>query len=164
MIDDRAQTVLRRSFEAPIEKVFLAWTDATILPVWWGPRDVTVPECHFDLRQDGPYRIVMQAGDGTPTRWLARCTTSSCPRATPWWSTSPSTLSSGSTSSGPGVRTSTTLRCKWRYEVSFFDGGDSTTVEVRATYPVLDDRDALVRVGGERGGAESFSKLDTLLA
>lgn len=40
---------------------------------------------------------------------------------------------------------------EWHYEVSFFDGGDSTTVEVRATYPVLDDRDTMVEVGGERG-------------
>jgi hypothetical protein len=25
------------------------------------------------------------------------------------------------------------VQVQWRYEVSFFDGGDSTTVEVRAT-------------------------------
>jgi uncharacterized protein YndB with AHSA1/START domain len=65
VVDDSPQTVLRRAFEAPIEKVFLAWSDATILPAWWGPFDVTVPECHFDLREGGAYRIVMQSGDGT---------------------------------------------------------------------------------------------------
>jgi hypothetical protein len=35
---------------------------------------------------------------------------------------------------------------------------------VLATYPVFDDRNTMVRVGGERGWAESFVKLDTLLA
>jgi hypothetical protein len=53
---------------------------------------------------------------------------------------------------------------EWRYEISFFEAQDSTTVEVLATYPVLDHRDMMVRVGGERAWAESFVKLDTLLA
>lgn len=52
---------------------------------------------------------------------------------------------------------------QWHYEISFLDDDRSTTAEVPAAYPVLDDRDAMVRVGGERGWAVSFVRLDALL-
>ena len=52
---------------------------------------------------------------------------------------------------------------QWHYEISFLDDDRSTTAEVPAAYPVLDDRDAMVRVGGERGWAVRFVRLDALL-
>lgn len=163
VIEDRPTTVLRRSFEAPTGRVLLAWTDATILPAWWGPFVVTAPECHFDLREDGPLRLVTQAGDGTRYPMVE----------TPHDVVVPDCFPTVNLAEHPGEwvnqfrPTGTYLEhvpVQWRYEDSFSDAGDSTTVEVCATYPVVGDRDALVRLGGQRGWAESFVKLDTLLA
>ncbi len=52
---------------------------------------------------------------------------------------------------------------EWFCEISFSRGDDSTVVEVLATYPVIDDRDAMIAMGGGVGRGESFEKLGALL-
>jgi uncharacterized protein YndB with AHSA1/START domain len=62
-----------RTYDAPVEKVWQAWTDPEQLKIWWGPHDVTIPECQVDLRVGGRFYIVMEAGEGMGefkgTRW-----------------------------------------------------------------------------------------------
>lgn len=62
-----------RTYAAPIETVWEAWTDASKLREWWGPENTTVPECEIDLRVGGTIRVVMEAGEGMGkyqgTRW-----------------------------------------------------------------------------------------------
>src|SRR5262245_66351638 len=52
---------LERSFEAPREAVFAAWTDPEVLRRWWaaGP-DWETPEAEVDLRAGGGYRLAMR--------------------------------------------------------------------------------------------------------
>lgn len=52
-----------RVYDAPIALVWQAWTDPKMLPQWWGPNGVTIPECEVDLRVGGTIRIVMEAGE-----------------------------------------------------------------------------------------------------
>ena len=57
---------LRRTFAAPREKVFRAWTDPEELKRWWGPEGYATPSAQADLRVGGTYRLGMQklpAGD-----------------------------------------------------------------------------------------------------
>jgi len=56
---------LSRSFAAPPEKVFRAWTEPATLKRWSAPGDMTAPLAEVDLRVGGRYRIHMQAPDGT---------------------------------------------------------------------------------------------------
>ena len=56
---------LTRSFEAPDELVFQAWTDPKRMAQWWGPKGFTNPVCELDLRRGGAIRIDMTAPDGT---------------------------------------------------------------------------------------------------
>ncbi len=62
-----------RLYDAPVDLVWQAWTDPKMLPQWWGPDNVTIPECEVDLRVGGMIRIVMEAGEGMGpykgTRW-----------------------------------------------------------------------------------------------
>ena len=63
---DKAPTQLRvtRTFAAPREKVFRAWTDPQALKTWFAPSDkfaTRIPE--LDLRVGGRYRIEMQLED-----------------------------------------------------------------------------------------------------
>ena len=70
-----------RVYDAPVEKVWQAWTDPAMLKQWWGPNDVVIPECEVDLRVGGKFHIVMEAGEAMGpykgTRWpmLAKFTT-----------------------------------------------------------------------------------------
>jgi uncharacterized protein YndB with AHSA1/START domain len=56
--------VLTRTFAAPREKVFRAWTDPALLKKWWaaGP-GFTPTVAEIDLRVGGRYRLGMRAPD-----------------------------------------------------------------------------------------------------
>jgi uncharacterized protein YndB with AHSA1/START domain len=70
----RRELTLTRLLSAPRKLVFQAWTDATHLSQWFGPRGFTIPVCEVDARVGGALRIVMQAPDGTrhPMRGVFR--------------------------------------------------------------------------------------------
>lgn len=67
-----------REYDAPVDVVWSAWTDAKKLQQWWGPENVTIPECDVDLRVGGRFYIVMEAGAGMGpyqgTRWPMEAT------------------------------------------------------------------------------------------
>lgn len=67
------EVTFERTYDAPAAAVWQAWTDPQMLKAWWGPNDVTVPECDVDVRVGGKLRIVMEAGeamgDYKGTRW-----------------------------------------------------------------------------------------------
>ncbi len=62
-----------RTYPAPIEAVWKAWTRPELLREWWGPEKTTVPDCEVDLRVGGRIYIVMEAGEAMGkyqgTRW-----------------------------------------------------------------------------------------------
>jgi uncharacterized protein YndB with AHSA1/START domain len=62
-----------RTYRAPLDTVWQAWTDPEILRKWWGPEKTIVPECKIDLRVGGEIYIVMEAGEAMGkyqgTRW-----------------------------------------------------------------------------------------------
>ena len=57
--------VLARTFDAPRELVFRAWTERDRLQRWWGPRDYTNPECEVDARPGGAIHLLMVGPDGS---------------------------------------------------------------------------------------------------
>ncbi len=62
--DAQAILTLRRVFNAPIERVFEAWTKADVLASWFGPVGFTVSMANIDLRTGGEYLIVLQPPKG----------------------------------------------------------------------------------------------------
>jgi uncharacterized protein YndB with AHSA1/START domain len=61
--DDRT-LVLIRTFDAPAERIYEAWTNAEILKQWFAPLPFTTPEARLDLRVGGENAITMQDADG----------------------------------------------------------------------------------------------------
>ena len=55
---------LRRTFRAPRERVFRAWTTPEEMKQWKAPGPMSTPVAEVDLRPGGKYRIHMQAPDG----------------------------------------------------------------------------------------------------
>ena len=58
------ELVITRSFDAPRELVWKAWTDPEWLKRWWGPQGFTVPSAKLDLRVGGKYLFCMRSPDG----------------------------------------------------------------------------------------------------
>ena len=68
------ELVLTRVFDAEREDVYRAWTDASIVKLWWGPKGFTNPVCEVDAQVGGKLRIVMRGPDGKeyPMRGIFR--------------------------------------------------------------------------------------------
>lgn len=69
---------LERSYDAAIDAVWQAWTDADQLRHWWGPEKTLVTDCEVDLRVGGRLYIVTEAGEAMGkyqgTRWPMEAT------------------------------------------------------------------------------------------
>ena len=55
---------ITRTFDAPRDLVFTAWTDPKHLAQWWGPHHFTNPRCEIDARPGGAIHIDMRGPDG----------------------------------------------------------------------------------------------------
>jgi uncharacterized protein YndB with AHSA1/START domain len=56
--------VITRSFDAPRDLVFKAWTEPERLLQWWGPKGFTNTFQEIDVRPGGVWRFVMHGPDG----------------------------------------------------------------------------------------------------
>jgi uncharacterized protein YndB with AHSA1/START domain len=59
------ELTLKRTFDAPRELVFKAWTDPSLLSKWWGPTGFTTPIAQVDARKGGKLYIVMHGPKGS---------------------------------------------------------------------------------------------------
>jgi uncharacterized protein YndB with AHSA1/START domain len=68
--DDAAQEVrIERTFDAPAEEVFDAWTSPEVIKRWFRPGDGwQEPSAEVDLRVGGKFQVVMRDPDGAPVR------------------------------------------------------------------------------------------------
>lgn len=58
------ELIIERTYNAPREMVFNAWTDPVQFAKWWGPKDWTNPECKVDARPGGSVHVMMTGPDG----------------------------------------------------------------------------------------------------
>ncbi|WP_240420648.1 SRPBCC family protein [Paenibacillus periandrae] len=51
----------RREYDYPVELVWKAWTDPTLVMKWWGPAHYTSPRCVIGFREGSKYVFGMRA-------------------------------------------------------------------------------------------------------
>ena len=56
---------VEREFDAPIDRVWAAWTTPEDLRAWWGPTGFTCPRAEADIRPGGRIFVTMRA----PAEW-----------------------------------------------------------------------------------------------
>ena len=61
---DEREIVIIRSFDAPRQLVYDAYTTPELLRRWLGPRTWELTECEIDLRDGGAWRYVMHGPEG----------------------------------------------------------------------------------------------------
>ena len=69
--DDARTIVITRTFAAPRDRVFRAFTDPEDLAQWWGPDGWTTETRAHDLRPGGTWHYVMRGPDGMESWGLA---------------------------------------------------------------------------------------------
>jgi uncharacterized protein YndB with AHSA1/START domain len=53
--------VVARVFDAPIERLWNAWTDPEDVRRWWGPEGFTCPVAEMDVREGGTSLVAMRS-------------------------------------------------------------------------------------------------------
>jgi uncharacterized protein YndB with AHSA1/START domain len=56
--------IVTHTFDAPVERVWRAWSDPDQVMMWWGPQGFTSPMCRMDFRVGGATLVSMRSADG----------------------------------------------------------------------------------------------------
>jgi uncharacterized protein YndB with AHSA1/START domain len=56
--------VIRRQFDAPLKRVWRAWTEAERMASWWGPKDFEIVSLKLDLRPGGTCHYLLRSPEG----------------------------------------------------------------------------------------------------
>jgi uncharacterized protein YndB with AHSA1/START domain len=139
---------VERIFDAHRERVFAAFTDPELIPHWYGPRGTTTIVDHMEPRTGGTWRFIIRNEDGSETafRGVYREITPPERAVQTWeWEGMPGHVS---------IETAV-----------FEDLGDGRTkLTTTSLFHTPDERDWLLSTGMETGMAETYARLDELLA
>ena len=146
-----------RTYDAPIEKVWQAWTDPELLKQWWGPDNVSIPECEVDLRVGGRFYIVMEAGEAMGefkgTRW---------PMDAKFTAVEPnSKLAYDAKAWTEGDEEGTTI--EQTQELNLKEGDGKTKLHLKATLTKIGPKAGMAVEGMQYGYNQQFDKLDKFL-
>lgn len=153
----KKELTFERSYAAPLDTVWRAWTDPRMLRQWWGPDKTLVPECEVDLRVGGTIRIVTEAGPEMGkyqgTRWPMEGTFTAveAPRRLVWDGRSWTEGEEGTTI----VHT---------HELTLTETPSGTDVRLVVTITDIGPKAKMAAFGMKMGYKSQLSKLETLLA
>jgi uncharacterized protein YndB with AHSA1/START domain len=140
------EIVMERMFDAPPELVFRAYTDAELIPKWFGFRTSTTIVDKLDLRPGGAWRYVGTNADGSEHAFRGEFREISPPTKLVWtFEYEPM----------PGHILEETI--------TFEPVDGKTKLTSVSVFDSKEDRDGMLNTGMEGGAAESNERLDELL-
>jgi uncharacterized protein YndB with AHSA1/START domain len=141
------EILTERTFDAPRERVWRAFTDPELIPRWWGLRSTSTIVAELELRPGGKWRFVQRNEDGSETGFRGVYREVSAPERLVYtfeWEGMPGHVL---------IDTAT-----------FEDLGERTRVLVHSLFHTSEERDGMLSSGMERGLDQSYAMLDELLA
>jgi uncharacterized protein YndB with AHSA1/START domain len=143
--------VITRTFDAPRDLVFKAWTDCDHLMQWWGPRQWPLWKCTLDLRPGGVWHYCMRSSEGQEAWGRAVYREIAGPERLVYTDT----FSDADGSIIPPEMLTT---------VTFTGQQARTLVTIHTVFKSAADRDAVIDMGMEQGMAETLDRLAEHLA
>jgi uncharacterized protein YndB with AHSA1/START domain len=152
--DMEAKTIrVEREFDAPVEKVWRAWTDSSMLDQWWAPHPWRAETKSMDFRPGGFWLYCMR-GPANESHW-ARVDYQTIEKLKHF-------EAMDSFCDENGIKTSALPSMNWRND---FQGmSDSTKVIVNISFDKEADIRTLLEMGFEQGFTSAMDNLDELLA
>jgi uncharacterized protein YndB with AHSA1/START domain len=142
------ELVLTRQFDAPRDLVWRAFTERDLVAQWWGQRNSTTIIDKLEARPGGGWRFRQQMEDGTEHAFR-----------------------------GEFLEIQPPERIVWTFEYEPMAGHivtdavtftepepGKTLITVLSTFASQEDRDGMLQSGMEAGAAESYDRLEELLA
>jgi uncharacterized protein YndB with AHSA1/START domain len=142
------EIVITRSFDAPRQLVFEAWTRPELLRRWWGCEGSTLTTCEVDLRPGGRWRFVMRMPDGSehPLKGIYRDILP------------PDKLVYTECYDLPSIG-----RPQWLTTIVFEVEGDKTKLTHALLHGSKEARNGHLQAGMEGGMIQSFKRLENLM-
>jgi uncharacterized protein YndB with AHSA1/START domain len=142
------ELVITRTFRAPAQIVFDAYTKPEFVSRWWAPKShgIALLECTADVRPGGAYRYVMGRGAEVVAAFFGQYLEVDAPARLVY------------------------TQCMEPHPdavlvtVRFEERDGATTLISHEKYPSIEVRDAVLSSGMEEGMRETFEQLDALLA
>jgi uncharacterized protein YndB with AHSA1/START domain len=139
--------VMRREFNAPRQRVFRALTDPTLIPRWWGPKDVTTIVDQIELRVGGVWHFTQCDTAGSEYPFFGVYHEISSPARLVY------TFEFEGT---PGQVMLETITLE--------EQNGKTLMTDTCVYQSVEHRDQMIQAGMEGGTIDSWDRIDILLA
>lgn len=142
-----------REFDAPVEKVWNAWTEPNLLDQWWAPKPWKANTLSMDFRSGGTWLYYMEGPEGE--RHYSKVDYVQIEKNKWFTGTDAFTDEQGNTITDmPGSG----------WVVNFAPADAGTKIDVELSFATLEDMDKLLEMGFKEGFAAAHGNLDELLA
>lgn len=138
------ELVFTRTYDAPRELVFRAWTDPQHIGKWWGPKGFTTTTKAMEVKVGGVWDYVLHGPDGTDYPNKSVYTEIEEPRRLAF-------------SNVGGRADEPHLTCEMC--ATFEEVRGRTKLTLRMVFPSADAAGRAKELGAEDGGYESFERL-----
>lgn len=142
-----------KEFDAPIDQVWKAWTDRTILDQWWGPKPWKAETKSMDFREGGQWLYAMVGPQGE-RHWSFANYQKIVPKK--------SFTGLDGFCDENGKPNEEMPRMQWH--VAFDAKGDTTVVTINITFSSEEDLNKIIEMGFKEGFAMGLGQLDEILA
>ena len=144
---DKREITMVRTFDAPRELVFRAYTDPELIPQWWGPRGYKTVVEKLELEPGGAWRYVQYDPTGSQFAFHGVFHEVTPPKRLVY------------TFEYEGIPPGHVMV----ETVTFEDLGGKTRITATDVFQSLEDLEGMVNAGMEEGAVESFDRFAELL-
>jgi uncharacterized protein YndB with AHSA1/START domain len=145
--------IVTREFNAPLEKVWRAWTERSLLDQWWAPRPYKTETKNMEFTPGGRWLYSMVGPEGQ--RHWCKLDFEKIEAQKSYTGTDGFCDEDGNTVQDPPPM---------QWHVQFSATGNSTTVAVEITFNSEADLEKIVAMGFKEGFTMAHGNLDELLA
>jgi uncharacterized protein YndB with AHSA1/START domain len=142
-----------REFDAPVEKVWRAWTEKELLDQWWAPRPWKAVTMSMDFINGGTWLYYMEGPDGS--RHYCRADYKSIVANKSYEGLDAFCDEKGNIN---------TEFPRMHWKVVFDKAASGTKVDVEITFTSVEDLEKIIEMGFKEGFAAAHNNLDELLA
>lgn len=154
IVEKEARSItVERSFNAPLDPVWAAWTSADVLCKWWAPRPYECVIKSLDFREGGRWLYYMQGPQGD-RHWCFF----------DYETIRPKSYFSGSDAFCDENGIANNIKPKVKWEANFKEADGQTDVHVVLHFKSPEDLEQIIAMGFKEGFTMGLDQLDELLA
>lgn len=150
---EKNEIIVERSFNAPVDMVWSAWTDPEILDLWWAPKPYKAVTKSMDFKEGGRWHYYMLGPKGEK-HWCLFDFEAIKPKR--------SFSGIDAFCDENAVMNNTKPRVKWNND--FIDNENETVVNIHLQFETIEDLETIIKMGFKEGFTAGLENLDQYIA